>query len=791
MRPTRRFIAVLFFVAMISTLIPVSAKAAVDNVPPEIKKFKVSSSTVKPGDTVNFEFDIVEEGTGASEIMAIFLNSADGDTRFANPVSVEDALYNNPAYTGHVTIPVKITSDHVPGDYTLYEISTYDCAGNHRVYSCANDQNGSYFYPEDDPTIKRYADDPDDYQISIINENYQYTSGLTETRVRSCRLLTEKAKGGSTINVDMEMEHFSPVDIFLFFDHSGGQFCANYFAYNSVQHNGSLYHYQFTVPELNWLCNGSYSISSMFIRDSNNRERHYNLNESGDSRFLVDESDGSVCSLSGYSVLEYFEDEKKDKKSPTLENAKIQQTSVFRPGVVTVNFTISDETELGSVYYTIDRGDRTYALGESVNLQQKHTKKYTGAISAIIDRTCPLGSYDVNMTIYDAADNMIQRRIGTITIEDEFDVAFDCGVNNPKLLENVQALKTGETGRIFLTASQNKVPAKLFKAIKGRNVNLLFSDEYYQWIFNGKDISLPKDIIVNLVVSPLDPGDGTGIRLVMTLPENGILPGKAQVRVKSGILSEIYSYTGALYLYYQNEKTKEDELITNCHSQFVREGDNAWCYFDITHNSTYYLAGRKHEEANIDHEEVYLTKDVIQGVEYQLNENPKTAVAIRLDNKRLKKIEIPKTIFANGRRYKIIGIKEKCFKNNTRITSVKIGSNVKTIGNEAFRGCKKLSSVKMGANITTIGENAFLNCKSLKKITIPSKVSKIGTSAFSGCRKLKSITIKTKKLKAAAIGKHAFKKVPAKAVVKVPKSKKKLYKKLLRKRGLSKKAVIK
>lgn len=87
--------------------------------------------------------------------------------------------------------------------------------------------------------------------------------------------------------------------------------------------------------------------------------------------------------------------------------------------------------------------------------------------------------------------------------------------------------------------------------------------------------------------------------------------------------------------------------------------------------------------------------------------------------------------------------------------------------------------------VTSIGTKAFKNNKKLKKVVIPSTVRKIGKQAFINCKKLKSIIIKTNKLNAKAIGSKAFKGINAKATIKVPKKKLKLYKKILRAKGVS------
>ena len=87
--------------------------------------------------------------------------------------------------------------------------------------------------------------------------------------------------------------------------------------------------------------------------------------------------------------------------------------------------------------------------------------------------------------------------------------------------------------------------------------------------------------------------------------------------------------------------------------------------------------------------------------------------------------------------------------------------------------------------VTSIAAKAFRNNKKLKKVVIPSTVRKIGKQAFVNCKKLKNITIKANKLTAKSIGSKAFKGINPKATIKVPKKKLKLYKKILRAKGVS------
>lgn len=171
---------------------------------------------------------------------------------------------------------------------------------------------------------------------------------------------------------------------------------------------------------------------------------------------------------------------------------------------------------------------------------------------------------------------------------------------------------------------------------------------------------------------------------------------------------------------------------------------------------------------------------------------------IKIDRDAYKIKEISANAFKNNKKIKVftIGkyvttIGKSAFYGCTSLQKVKKGANVQKIGDKAFYGCKKLTSISMSAKLTTIGKSAFYKCTALKKITLPSKVKKIGSKAFYGCKNLKNITIKTKKLTSKNVGSSAWKGLSAKATIKVPGSKLKAYKKLLKSKGIGAKVKVK
>jgi len=78
---------------------------------------------------------------------------------------------------------------------------------------------------------------------------------------------------------------------------------------------------------------------------------------------------------------------------------------------------------------------------------------------------------------------------------------------------------------------------------------------------------------------------------------------------------------------------------------------------------------------------------------------------------------------------------------NSNLTSIYVGSNVTSIGGNAFSNCQSLTSATIGNSVTSIGSYAFYYCSGLTSITIPDRVTTLGAYAFQGCTSLTSIII--------------------------------------------------
>ena len=116
-------------------------------------------------------------------------------------------------------------------------------------------------------------------------------------------------------------------------------------------------------------------------------------------------------------------------------------------------------------------------------------------------------------------------------------------------------------------------------------------------------------------------------------------------------------------------------------------------------------------------------------------------------------------------------------------------------GEATLTGCKnkKLKKITVPATVkykgytlkvTAVGPKALKGYKKLTALTIGKNVKTIGKAAFAGCLKLKKIIVKSTLLK--KVGAGALKGIHKKAVIKVPKKKKKAYKKLFKGKGQKK-----
>lgn len=76
---------------------------------------------------------------------------------------------------------------------------------------------------------------------------------------------------------------------------------------------------------------------------------------------------------------------------------------------------------------------------------------------------------------------------------------------------------------------------------------------------------------------------------------------------------------------------------------------------------------------------------------------------------------------------------------DSAVTSVKMGNEITTIGDNAFRDCAALESVTLSEKLETLGTYAFYGCKALKTVALPETLTTIPSYAFAYCTSLQTI----------------------------------------------------
>lgn len=104
--------------------------------------------------------------------------------------------------------------------------------------------------------------------------------------------------------------------------------------------------------------------------------------------------------------------------------------------------------------------------------------------------------------------------------------------------------------------------------------------------------------------------------------------------------------------------------------------------------------------------------------------------------------KVPDTVTILGAKFSVVQINDKALKNQTGITSVTVGKNVKTIGKEAFAGMKNLKTITVkSTKLTKVGSNALKNINAKARVKVPASRLKKYKSLFKNKGQKKTVKI--------------------------------------------------
>ena len=301
-----------------------------------------------------------------------------------------------------------------------------------------------------------------------------------------------------------------------------------------------------------------------------------------------------------------------DEIPPRVGCVRILQDEIYAPDVLKIELSdiVEDGAGITSVKFRLN-GDLTFerTLNKALFTNDKYI--FECNIPAKVEST----EYRISfMSIQDAEENTAKYILEDVNPGSKYELLSDNGKctvqglvkihgenfvfstanTNPNLPKMLSDMKAGETANIFMLTDNTTVPKAAFDAIKGTNkkINVSVSDGV-KWLFNGKDITgTTKAVNCGANISTAQKiAYGTTDRLMkINFASNGILPGKATIKLKSDYLSKLYNLDQKLYLYYLNGKKL---TLESSDVEVKKIGSNSWCEFEIDHSSTFLLSQKK------------------------------------------------------------------------------------------------------------------------------------------------------------------------------------------------------
>lgn len=318
-----------------------------------------------------------------------------------------------------------------------------------------------------------------------------------------------------------------------------------------------------------------------------------------------------------------------DITAPMIKTATLDKTVLKAPGVFSVTFDIVEEgsgvDSIGIWFYDAQNHNK-YLMTDAIVSDQNYNPisdsiksgKYT--MKFRISSSCISSSiyimqisikdkdgnnrnyqtynanefYDNDGRAYlpDQADASVKCYVNNRNIFDvvpEFEVAFHSYITKIDNADNLRSMPSGKTAMINYDNRNHIARKELYDAIRGEDKTIVFSNNEYQWIINGRDIKKEaKDIDLLFRAEMIKTGFFGSIVPVIKIDfaDNGILPGKTEIRMKSDYLYSM-GISGNLLLYYLqgSHLVKEQNPMFN----LILDGTDKWCHFDLYHNSTFYV----------------------------------------------------------------------------------------------------------------------------------------------------------------------------------------------------------
>lgn len=574
----RKIIICLLALIFLFANMPLQVYADVhyDDTAPVLRSFRILNSRnvdARKGHKLDMELEVMEEGTGIVEISVCLERKINRNS--AESISADfdcKELKKAPLFTGKKRIKLSFDNNCrvVKGNYKIVSISLTDANGNTSYY-------------DEDAHVKMWR--KSGKNCRIIRSDYR---GYKKTK-------TPKLESFSIINAN-HVDASKGLKVRMKLAGNWKQIRQIGFGYRRKDDEEGIITIPFCAVKRNRIVEicypiedldmGKYEATDIILSDKNQKEISYDL--------IV----GKMKQHNRNFVV------KKAYGTPKIKRLEIKKKKISTPGLLEVNLETGKEkiTDL-DLCFVNDKGQEKNLNWSS----QKGLSKGKHQIEIPVNPFWGIGTWKLKgICVYSAKNKSVfyqlddkdfplqkitREKTEKITVSSQYKTAYYGSVGNPKtVVKKLRAMKEGKTA--VLDCRYSKIAKKeFFLAIAGKDKTLVFEDENVQWVFNGKKIKKSRCKNINLTstvkkVKGKDYGypDEPYI-LYMRYANNGVLPGKAEMRVN-------YKYLCGKYGIRKDDKLKLS-YYNNGETQLLQEtpevAEDAYVEYEVTHNSTYLL----------------------------------------------------------------------------------------------------------------------------------------------------------------------------------------------------------
>ena len=557
-----------------------------DTAPPTLKSIslKESNKTYSVGDKVYLNIDANDDVSGISNII-LNIVAVEWDKDTTGSCSGSEYVYDiedNPYFS----IPTCAGN----GKYKIDYVTLEDNAGNSISYTNdINDKGTKYFSFNLNYTVKtdRSTKIPTLKSITLDKSSYKKDDYVN----------MKVSFDGDSSNVDS-------IDVWFSNKEKNQDFVVSSFRNDFIYNEeNNTYEANIEAP----LFNGNYSLQFVMIVDKVGNDNYYTINKN-DTKEVDSESNWYYVEPIKFTVSNGFD------TVPEVKISKIDYTyrKLVAPNVFKIVLNLEDSAN------AIYNAKLSIALKKDANKNSnwsndKYIEAYlykdkNGNLTgyADIDQFNDIGVYylaDISFNYsYSGRNSVVDSKNIKFDKVDLFeiieDTSFDVitSTTDKELVEKIKKAK--DDAKIAINSTSSPVVTKdVFDAIKDTNKTIYIETGGIQWVFNGNDIEITKDIDTSVIINYLynddineNLKDIVNKGLVINFKKNGKLPGKALIRVKTDYALRDYIGIENLHVYHYKRK---DGKIFDGVANNVSMTEDGYLEFYINHNSTFVISSNE------------------------------------------------------------------------------------------------------------------------------------------------------------------------------------------------------